>query len=54
MEVHVQYFPFLGRHPCLWCTISLEQMKIPREERAPVAPRTLDSLQVDHLLSWQW
>ena len=40
----------LGRHPCLWCTINTEEMKVPREERAPVAPRTLDSLQADLLL----
>ena len=44
------YMRTLGRHPCLWSTINSEQMKLPREERPAVAPRTLDSLQADLLL----
>ena len=40
---------YSGRHPCLWCTISSELMKVPREQRAVCAPRTLDALQADLL-----
>jgi hypothetical protein len=38
-----------GRHPCLWCTITSESMRVPREDRPQIAPRTLDSLQADLL-----
>ena len=45
----IMYMGILGRHPCLWCNITSEQMKLPREERPAVSPRTLDSLQADLL-----
>jgi hypothetical protein len=40
---------FAGRHPCLWCNIRADQLKQPRQERGTFSPRTLDSLQADHL-----
>ena len=41
---------YSGRHPCLWCTISSDSMRVPREERAEFAPPTLNSLQADLLI----
>ena len=38
-----------GRHPCLWCTIRVDQLKQPRHARGKLPPRTLDSLQADYL-----
>ena len=40
---------FSGRHPCLWCIVQSNAMKVPREERGRSEPRTLDSLQADYL-----
>ena len=39
-----------GRHPCLWCNITSDMMRIPREERPQIEPRTLSTLQADLLL----
>lgn len=36
-----------GRHCCLWCHITQEEMVIPRESRGLQLPRTLDTLQSD-------
>ncbi len=38
MSIHV------GRHCCLWCTITSEQLNTPRATRAAVQLRTLDNL----------
>ncbi|XP_057310202.1 uncharacterized protein LOC130648181 [Hydractinia symbiolongicarpus] len=36
-----------GRHNCLFCHITSQEMKIPRQERFSIAPRTLESLSND-------
>ena len=38
----------LGRHCCLFCTISKEEMKIPLQNRTKSPARTLDSLARDY------
>ena len=38
----------LGKQPCLLCLITLDQLKIPPAARGPCAPRTLDSMLLDH------
>ena len=37
----------LGRHCCLWCYITQEELAIPCESRGLQQPRTLDTLQSD-------
>ena len=34
----------LGRHCCLWCTITSDQLIVPKASRQPVTVRTLDHL----------
>ena len=36
----------IGRHPCLWCEITQEEMKIPKDKRNSTK-RTLHSLETD-------
>ena len=36
----------IGRHPCLWCEIKQEEMKIPKDKRDSTK-RTLYSLETD-------
>ena len=42
LHVHV------GRHCCIWCEISSEQLKIPLERRGSIQARTLESLKRDY------
>ena len=38
----------IGKHNCLWCEISSDQLKTPRCEREPSQKRSLQSLQRDY------
>ena len=38
-----------GKHPCLWCTVTSQQMQLPPSQRTvEVEERTLESLESDH------
>ena len=39
----------IGRHPCLWCTIRGDEMKVPRDQRSTPSQRSLNSLEADYL-----
>ena len=38
----------LGKQPCIFCLITLDQLQILPAARGPCAPRTLDSMLLDH------
>ena len=38
----------LGKKPCILCLITLDQLQILPAARGPCAPRTLDSMLLDH------
>lgn len=42
------YHMGLGRHNCLWCLITSEQLKIPLTTRGAKPPRTLQSIKDDY------
>ena len=49
--VHKQNVPkhlYVGKHSCLWCEISSNQLKIPCGERPPSQLRSLQSLRRDY------
>ena len=47
--MHLSLKIHAGRHPCLWCTIRADQLKLPQHERGKLPLRTLDSLKADYL-----
>ena len=47
--IKIALFVILGSHCCLWCTITYDGMKLSKEKRNNVQPRTLESLQTYYL-----
>ena len=42
------HVPSVGRHPCLWCTISASEMQKPKSLQKRCISRTLDNLNSSH------
>ena len=38
----------IGRHCCLWCTITYGEMKVPLQQRGSFPPRSVEGLRQDH------
>ena len=45
---HYEPFVHLGKHNCLWCEISSDQLKTPCRERGLIQQRSLQTLQRDY------
>ena len=48
ISVPRQLLILLGRHCCLWCLITQEQLKLPPSTRGPVTARTTKSISEDY------
>ena len=46
-HIHIHVFT-KGRHCCLWCKISTDQLKVPLNVRGYSCPRTLENIQEDY------
>ena len=46
-NMHVTLIPHTGRHCCLYCTVSKQEMHLPKAKRQAAMPRTLESMADD-------